>query len=153
VIIDPNIANNQGAGTNEDDVYVLDAQEVQLAEGPLRTRVLQEVLSGTLQIRIQAVGFSAFASSRRPKTIARISGAGARDPDLPEHVPGVASVVISSRRTPGQRAAESLRETDSRRGRCSRRPLRHGRCSLDQRPPRPAAGPLSRWSRLDGCFA
>jgi HK97 family phage major capsid protein len=83
VIIDPNIATNSGAGTNEDDVYVLDLAECLLAESPLRTRVLQEVLSGTLQVRIQAFGYSAFASSRRPKTIARISGAGLATPTFP----------------------------------------------------------------------
>ena len=83
VIIDPNIATNGGAGTNEDDVYVLDLAECLLAESPLRTRVLQEVLSGTLEVRVQAYGYSAFAGGRRPKTIARLSGAGLATPTFP----------------------------------------------------------------------
>jgi HK97 family phage major capsid protein len=83
VILDGNIETNQGSGTNEDDVYLLATQEVMLAEGPLRTRVLTDVLSGTLQVRIQAFAFSAWLSSRRPKTIARISGAALSPPVFP----------------------------------------------------------------------
>lgn len=80
---DANILTNQGTGTNEDDVYVMDIGELMLAEGPVRTRVLQEVLSGTLQVRIQLYAFSAFAGGRRPKAITRISGAGLATPTFP----------------------------------------------------------------------
>lgn len=83
VVRDANILTTQGTGTNEDDVYVLDVGELMLAEGPVRTRVLQEVLSGTLQIRIQLYAFSAFAGGRRPKVITRISGAGLATPSFP----------------------------------------------------------------------
>jgi len=83
VIRDPNVLTNQGASTNEDDVYVLDINELMLAEGPQRTRVLSEVLSGTLQIRIQLYAFSAFVGGRRPKVITRISGAGLAAPTFP----------------------------------------------------------------------
>lgn len=83
VIRDANIATTQGTGTNEDDLYVMDIEELMLAEGPLRTRVLQEVLSGTLQIRIQLFAFSAFAGGRRPKVLTRISGAGLATPTFP----------------------------------------------------------------------
>jgi HK97 family phage major capsid protein len=83
VIVDPNVATNGGAGTNEDDLYVVDLGELLLSESPLRTRVLQEVLSGTLQVRIQAFGYSAFAGGRRPKVLARISGAGLGTPTFP----------------------------------------------------------------------
>lgn len=82
-IRDANILTNQGTGTNEDDVYVMDIGELMLAEGPVRTRVLQEVLSGTLQIRIQLYAFSAFAGGRRPKVLTRISGAGLATPTFP----------------------------------------------------------------------
>lgn len=83
VIRDTNILTNQGAGTNEDDLYVMDIDELMLAEGPLRTRVLEEVLSGTLQVRIQLYAFSAFAGGRRPAVITRISGAGLVTPTFP----------------------------------------------------------------------
>jgi HK97 family phage major capsid protein len=83
VIRDSNVLTNQGAGSNEDDVYVMDITELMLAEGPLRTRVLQEVLSGTLQVRIQLYAFAAFAGGRRPKVLTRISGAGLVSPTFP----------------------------------------------------------------------
>lgn len=83
IVIDPNITVVQGAGTNEDEVYVVATDELLLAEGPIRARVLTEVLSGTLQIRLQLFAFSAFAGGRRPKTITRISGAGLAAPQFP----------------------------------------------------------------------
>lgn len=83
VILDPNITVVQGAGTNEDEVYVVATDELILAEGELRTRVLTEVLSGTLQIRLQLYAFSAFAGGRRPKVITRISGVGLAAPAFP----------------------------------------------------------------------
>ena len=83
VILDPNITTVQGSGTNEDEIYVVVSDELILAEGDLRARVLSEVLSGTLQIRLQLYAFSAFAGGRRPKTICRISGAGLAAPTFP----------------------------------------------------------------------
>ena len=83
VILDPNITTVQGAGTNEDELYVVVTEELILAEGDLRARVLTEVLSGTLQVRLQLYALSAFVSNRRPKTICRISGAGLAAPAFP----------------------------------------------------------------------
>jgi HK97 family phage major capsid protein len=83
VIIDPNISTNLGAATNEDELYVVDLSELVLAEGDIRARVLTEVLSGTLQIRLQLFAFSAFAGGRRPKVITKISGAGLTPPTFP----------------------------------------------------------------------
>jgi hypothetical protein len=83
VIMDGNVLTNQGSGTNEDDVFVLTLEELFLAEGPLRTRVLVEPLSGTLQVRLQCFSFSAFLGGRRPKTIARISGSALSSPSYP----------------------------------------------------------------------
>jgi HK97 family phage major capsid protein len=83
ILRDANIATNLGGSTNQDDVYVLDINELMLAEGPQRTRVLQEVLSGTLQVRIQLYAFSAFAGGRRPKVITKITGAGLGAPTFP----------------------------------------------------------------------
>ena len=83
VILDPNITTVQGSGTNEDELYVVDTNELILAESDLRARVLTEVLSGTLQVRLQLYAFSAFAGGRRPKTVTRISGAGLAAPAFP----------------------------------------------------------------------
>jgi hypothetical protein len=44
--------------------------------GHSRVRVLQEVLSGTLQVRIQLYNYVAAMQHRRPKAISVISGTG-----------------------------------------------------------------------------
>jgi HK97 family phage major capsid protein len=82
-IIDPNIATNRGASTNEDELYLVSLDELLLAEGPVRARVLSEVLSGTLQVRLQLFAFSAFAGGRRSKVITKVSGAGLATPTFP----------------------------------------------------------------------
>jgi HK97 family phage major capsid protein len=81
VLVDSNISTL--LSTTQDDIYVVDLDQLILAEGPLRTRVLTEVLSSTLEVRIQAFGYTAFAGARRPKVIARIYGAGLTTPAFP----------------------------------------------------------------------
>jgi HK97 family phage major capsid protein len=76
VIVDPNIATNYGAGTNEDEIYVVSLQDLILMEGPLYTRVFEEVGSGTGVIRYQVFGHSAFLGNRYPTAITAISGTG-----------------------------------------------------------------------------
>jgi HK97 family phage major capsid protein len=75
-VTDPNIATNYGAGTNEDEIYLYDSTRLIFMEGPQRVRVLSEVLSGTLQVRLQLYAFSAFASAREPKAICVVQGTG-----------------------------------------------------------------------------
>jgi HK97 family phage major capsid protein len=80
VVADPNIGTTYGAGTNEDEIYVVFADDLLFAEGPMQARVLHEVLSGTLQVRVQVFAYSAFASARYPKAIAKVSGTGLAAP-------------------------------------------------------------------------
>jgi HK97 family phage major capsid protein len=75
VLIDPNVPVLQGAGT-EDRIYVVRTPDLILWEGNLRSRVLQEVLSGTLQVRVQLYNYFAFMPDRYPKSISVISGTG-----------------------------------------------------------------------------
>lgn len=75
-VIDPNIGTTYGASTNEDEIYVLASRHLFLMEGALRTRVFEEVGSGTAAIRLQAFAYSAFISKRVPKAISVISGTG-----------------------------------------------------------------------------
>ena len=74
--IDGNIPANLGAGTNESRVITARWQDLYLWEGSMRTRVLSEVLSGTLQVRLQVYNYVAFMPHRRPEAIAVISGTG-----------------------------------------------------------------------------
>ncbi len=79
VYVDGGIATNTGAGSNQDVVLVLNTNETYLYESTVRTRVLPEVLSGTLTVRIQLYAYVALAT-RQAKSIAVISGTGLTPP-------------------------------------------------------------------------
>jgi HK97 family phage major capsid protein len=76
VVTDPSIPTNQGAGTNQDAIIVMKSDDVVLYESNIRTRVLQETLSGTLTVRLQVYGYLAFSAGRYSNSLARLSGAG-----------------------------------------------------------------------------
>jgi HK97 family phage major capsid protein len=80
VITDPNIPTTfsggaAGAGT-EDVIIVLDTNQTYLYESAPRTRVLPEVGSGTLTVRLQVWGYFAFTAGRYPASIATVAGTG-----------------------------------------------------------------------------
>lgn len=76
VYVDPNIPTNLGAGTNEDVILVIRGSDSWLWESPLRTRVLPDVGSGTLTVRLQVYGYVAFTGARYPKSTATVGGTG-----------------------------------------------------------------------------
>ncbi len=76
VVSDSNVGVLYGAGTNEDEIYVVRTSDMHLWEGPLQARVMPEVGSGTLTVRLILHGFSAFASARYAKSTTIISGTG-----------------------------------------------------------------------------
>lgn len=76
LIADGNIPANLGAGTNEERIIATRTSDLYLWEGSMRTRVLQEVLSGTLQVRFQVFNYAAFMPNRRPEAISVVSGTG-----------------------------------------------------------------------------
>lgn len=80
VVTTTGIPTNLGAGTNQDRIIAYSADTMRFMEGPLRTRVLTEVLSGNLTVRLQVYAFSAFASERMPKSISVVSGTGLTTP-------------------------------------------------------------------------
>lgn len=81
-VADANIGTTYGAGTNEDEVYVLRVSDMLLWEGPLQLRVYPEVGSGTLTVRLLLWAYSAFASGRYPKSISIVSGTGLAAPSF-----------------------------------------------------------------------
>ncbi|MEU8524833.1 phage major capsid protein [Streptomyces sp. NPDC048629] len=85
VVLDNNIPNNLGAGTNETRIIAADFRDLILMEddsaSPVQLR-FDDVLSGTLQVRLLAYGYSAFAAGRQPKAISVISGTGLIVPAL-----------------------------------------------------------------------
>lgn len=58
---------------------VIDPNSTILYESQIRTRVLPEVLSGNLAVRIQLYGYAAMAT-RQPRSIVVISGTGLTPP-------------------------------------------------------------------------
>lgn len=80
VVTDPSIPITDGAGTNEDSIVVMRSSDCILYESALKTRVLPEVGSGTLTVRLQVYGYIAFTAERQPKGITVVSGTGLAAP-------------------------------------------------------------------------
>jgi len=76
VVTDPNLPTTLGTGTNEDVILVMRASDLLLYESGIRTRVLPDVGSGTLTVRLQVYGYLAFTAARYPKSVVEIGGAG-----------------------------------------------------------------------------
>jgi HK97 family phage major capsid protein len=78
VLLDPNIQTT--VSSNQDPVYALRTPDLYLWEGTMRSRTLTEVLSGTLQVRLQIYNYFAFLGSRYPSSIGIITGTGLAAP-------------------------------------------------------------------------
>lgn len=76
VYMDANVPTNIGASTNQSVMYAAKWDDIYLYEGSIRSRVLTEVLSGTLQVRIQLYNYVAFLPNRFPAAISAINGTG-----------------------------------------------------------------------------
>jgi HK97 family phage major capsid protein len=77
VIVDPNLPTNLGAGTNEDLILVYDSSQIFLwEEGAPRTRVFEDIGSGTLTVRLRVHGYVALMANRLPTAISTIGGTG-----------------------------------------------------------------------------
>jgi HK97 family phage major capsid protein len=76
IIADANIPTNLGAGTNEDVIAVVRTDDHLLLEGALRTRVLEDVGSGTLTVRLQAFAYANYFAGRYPSGISTVTGTG-----------------------------------------------------------------------------
>jgi HK97 family phage major capsid protein len=74
VVTDPNIPTDAGAGTNEDIIFVMRAEDLILWESGIRCRVLPEVKSSTLSVVLQAYSYLAFVASRFPQSVVAITG-------------------------------------------------------------------------------
>jgi HK97 family phage major capsid protein len=72
-------ATNLGGGT-EDQIVVTRPSDMILMESPLRTRLLQEVLSGNLTVRFQLYAYVNFFAGRFPASISTIGGTGLAAP-------------------------------------------------------------------------
>ncbi|MFB7736172.1 phage major capsid protein [Streptomyces sp. NPDC056112] len=80
VVTDPSMPTNLGTGTNQDVIHVLRASDLLLYESGIRSRVMPEVGSGTLSVRLQVFGYLAFTAERYPKSVVEIGGSGLAAP-------------------------------------------------------------------------
>ncbi|GHA01449.1 phage major capsid protein [Streptomyces echinoruber] len=82
VVTDPSMPTTLGTGTNEDVIHVIRASDLLLYESGIRSRVLPEVGSGNLTVRLQVYGYIAFTAGRYPKSVVEIGGAGLAAPSF-----------------------------------------------------------------------
>lgn len=82
VITDPSVPNTLGAGTNEDRIIIMRSNDLYLWESPIKTRVLPDVGSGNLTVRLQVYGYIAFTAERQPKSVSVVQGTGLTTPSF-----------------------------------------------------------------------
>lgn len=84
VLLDPNITTvgvgGAQTGGTEDEIYALRTPDHFLWEGSLQTRTLTEVLSGTLQVRLQVYNYIAYLGERYAASTGKISDTGLAAP-------------------------------------------------------------------------
>ena len=76
VITDANVATNFGTGTNEDEIYIVRAEDHILFEQDMFTAKFEETNAGSLTTKLVVYGYVAFASGRYPSGISVIGGTG-----------------------------------------------------------------------------
>jgi HK97 family phage major capsid protein len=79
VIVDPNVTTAYNA-SNQDVVLVVRLEDFLLWESPVRAFRFQEVLSGTLQVRLQVFSYSAWMPDRYPNGVGLVQGTGLATP-------------------------------------------------------------------------
>lgn len=84
IVTDANIATNLGASTNQDTIFVMDANESHLFEegnGDPQYVTFEEP-NGKVAINIVMYGFAAYTSERYGKAMAQINGTGLASPSF-----------------------------------------------------------------------
>ncbi|WP_199444461.1 phage major capsid protein [Umezawaea beigongshangensis] len=77
VVVDNNIAINLGAGTNEDEIYLVDRQECHLWEDPNAPMLIRadQTKAATLGLLLVVYGYFAYTHARYPQA-QKVSGTG-----------------------------------------------------------------------------
>ena len=76
VYLDPLIPVNLGAGTNQDEVFILDASQVNLYESAPKAEAFQQTYASTLSVYCRIYEYYGVIANRLPKAISLISGTG-----------------------------------------------------------------------------
>jgi HK97 family phage major capsid protein len=74
IYVDANVQTTIGG--NQCGIYAAKFDDLTLYEGAVRTNAYQQVLSGTLQVRIQLYNFVATIVDRYPTTVSTVNGTG-----------------------------------------------------------------------------
>jgi HK97 family phage major capsid protein len=74
ICVDANITTTAGAGSNEDQIYVMRSSDLMLFESGQRARVLPEPKASTLTVLCQVFGYLAFSAARFPQSIVQLTG-------------------------------------------------------------------------------
>lgn len=84
IITDANVGTTYGAGTNQDEIYLVDAREMHLWEQPGSPFSLRfdATAPGNLTIKTVVYGYAAFSAERYAKAASIISGTGLTAPSF-----------------------------------------------------------------------
>jgi HK97 family phage major capsid protein len=84
IIADASVATNYGTGTNQDEIYLVDAREMHLWEQPGSPFSLrfEATNAGSLTVKSVVYGYAAFTAERYPLAASIISGTGLAAPSF-----------------------------------------------------------------------
>lgn len=76
VYTDPSVPSNKGAGTNQDQVYVMVADDLWLYESQVQSASFDATYADQASVLFRVLGYHAFLPDRYPKSVAVLDGAG-----------------------------------------------------------------------------
>jgi HK97 family phage major capsid protein len=82
VYIDPSIPANLGAGNNQDEVFVMRAEDVELWESPIQIESFREPYADSMGVLYRAYAYSAMIPDRYSASVNIIGGTGLVAPTL-----------------------------------------------------------------------
>jgi HK97 family phage major capsid protein len=76
VVLDASVPTNLGAGTNQDEIFVLRPSEINLYESAPKAEVFQQTYANQLSVLVRFYAYYGLIANRLPKAISVISGTG-----------------------------------------------------------------------------
>lgn len=76
VYTDPNVPINKGAGTNQDEVYVICRSDLWLFESQMQAASFDATYADQASVLFRVLGFLSFIPNRYPKAVSVLGGAG-----------------------------------------------------------------------------
>lgn len=76
VYVDPSVPTNKGAGTNQDEIYVLVADDLWLYESALSAASFDATYADQMSVLFRVSGYNIFIPNRYPASVSVLGGAG-----------------------------------------------------------------------------